>query len=255
MENQVEIIKTEEILGNSVNIYGTFENPLFLAKDIADWIGHSDANAMLRPLDPEEKLLLQIIGSGQGRDMLMVTEDGFYEIMMLSRKPVAKEIKRLIKGILKKLRVEGRVEIKPLTPLEYAEMLVEAEKKVIALKGKIEEDTPKVIFAESISNTTGGILMEDFVKKLCNDTFNIGRTRLFRWLHENNFLYNRNKNNKNIPYQKWLDKGFFFISTTVIETENGSFSRATTRITGAGQIYITNKLKESKEFNIEPKLF
>ena len=35
--------------------YGDFENPLFLAQDIAKWIDHADVSTMLRTVEENEK--------------------------------------------------------------------------------------------------------------------------------------------------------------------------------------------------------
>ena len=37
-------------------MYGNAENPLFLAKDVAVWIEHSDVSMMMRNVDDEEKV-------------------------------------------------------------------------------------------------------------------------------------------------------------------------------------------------------
>ena len=68
-------------------IYGTPENPLFLAKDVAEWIGHSNPTEMLRTVDEDEKLNSTILSAGQRREVTFLTESGLYEVLMLSRKP------------------------------------------------------------------------------------------------------------------------------------------------------------------------
>ena len=41
------------------------EEPLFLAKDVAEWIGHSQVSKMLDAVDDEEKLMGTLFLSGQ----------------------------------------------------------------------------------------------------------------------------------------------------------------------------------------------
>ena len=60
MNHTIAIIGSQDILGKTVKVYGGFENPLFLAKDVADWIGHSDAPAMLRGIDDNEKVKVKL---------------------------------------------------------------------------------------------------------------------------------------------------------------------------------------------------
>ncbi|MBJ7963798.1 BRO-N domain-containing protein [Bacillus cereus] len=83
------------------------ENPLFLAKDVAEWIDHSNPTMMLKSVDEDEKLVETMFSAGQRRDATFVTEDGIYELLMLSRKPIAKQWKKEVKKIIKNIRLNG----------------------------------------------------------------------------------------------------------------------------------------------------
>lgn len=50
---------------------------------------------MLRTVDEDEKLTSPIHYSGQVREMWFLTEDGLYEVLMQSRKSIAKQFKDL----------------------------------------------------------------------------------------------------------------------------------------------------------------
>lgn len=67
-------------------MYGTFDEPLFLAKDVAEWIEHNKPSEMISNIDEDEKLMAIISHSGQNRNMWFLTEDGLYEVLMQSRK-------------------------------------------------------------------------------------------------------------------------------------------------------------------------
>lgn len=95
------------VLGREFGIYGTVEEPLFLAKDVAEWIEHSKVSMMLSTVDEDEKLMETIFTSGQNREMWFLTEDGLYEVLFQSRKPIAKQAKKEIKMILKEIRRNG----------------------------------------------------------------------------------------------------------------------------------------------------
>lgn len=105
--NEIQIIEERKVLGQDFKIYGTFENPLFLAKDVAEWIEHNKPSEMLQNIDNEEKLKAIISHSGQNREMWFLTEDGLYEVLMQSRKPQAKSFKKEVKKILKEIRKTG----------------------------------------------------------------------------------------------------------------------------------------------------
>lgn len=109
---QTDILRTTNFQGHELNIYGTNEEPLFLAVEVAKLIDYSVGNTahMLNTVDMDEKLLVTLVRSGQGREMWFLTEDGLYEVLMQSRKPIARRFKRAIKDILKELRLSGRAD-------------------------------------------------------------------------------------------------------------------------------------------------
>ncbi|MEG0398609.1 MAG: BRO family protein, partial [Cetobacterium sp.] len=132
-----------DILGKILSIYGDSENPLFLAKDIADWIEHTNVTEMVRNLeDGTEKLNSTILSAGQNREMTLLTEDGVYEVLMTSRKKIAKEIRKGLKEFLKAWR-KGEVKVVEKT-MSVEEMIISQAKSVIELKNKFEVLEDKV---------------------------------------------------------------------------------------------------------------
>ena len=106
---ELTVIDERIVLDREFRIYGTKENPLFLAKDVAEFIEYNKdkVGQMLSKVDDEEKVTLPIYYSGQVRNMYFLTEDGLYEVLMQSRKPIAKEFKKEVKNILKTIRQTG----------------------------------------------------------------------------------------------------------------------------------------------------
>jgi len=54
--NELQVIDERQLLGRQFRVYGTLDEPLFLAKDVAGWIEHSDVSTMLRNIDENEKV-------------------------------------------------------------------------------------------------------------------------------------------------------------------------------------------------------
>jgi len=110
----IDILERIIVQGHDLDIYGTKEDPLFLAVDVAKLIDYSVGNTgqMLNSVDGYEKLTLTMQRAGQKRDMWFLTEYGFYEVLMQSRKPIARRFKSSVKKILKDLRLrdEGNFE-------------------------------------------------------------------------------------------------------------------------------------------------
>lgn len=97
MKKSMEILESREVLGKEFRIYGDLENPLFLAKDVANWIGHSNHRSMLNMIDEDEKIkIITPVNNTYGVQnefTWFLTEDGLYEVLMQSRKPIAKQFK------------------------------------------------------------------------------------------------------------------------------------------------------------------
>ena len=102
----LQIIEQREILGKQLTMYGDFEEPLFLAKEVAEWIENKQPTQMVELVDEDEKLKCIINTSGQNREMWFLTENGLYEVLMQSRKPIAKQFKKEVKTLLKNIRKE-----------------------------------------------------------------------------------------------------------------------------------------------------
>ena len=111
--SNLTVIKEQEVLGQEFKMYGTFDEPLFLAKNVAEWIDYSkdgkgnyNVSAMLAKVDEDEKVkhFTNLNNSKVGSNTWFLTEDGLYEVLMQSRKPIAKAFKKEVKSILKKLR-------------------------------------------------------------------------------------------------------------------------------------------------------
>ena len=201
---ELQIIDERELLGKHFVVYGTKEEPLFKAKDVAEWIGHSDANAMVRNIDEDEKLNLQLVGAGQKREYIMLTEDGLYEVLMQSQKPIAKKFKKEVKKILKQIRQTGGYI--PIVPEETNEQLMarafivaqntiaERDRQLAAIQEEnrkqqelLEEQAPKVELANERLSMNGCISITD-----ANKTFGLGQGKLMQWARNKGFIDKRN---------------------------------------------------------------
>ena len=104
---EISIVSRSNFMGQEVDVYGTAEDPLFLAKDVAKWIGHSDVSMMMRNVDEDEKVTSNVCTPGGRQNAWFLTEDGLCEVLMQSRKPIAKQFKKGVKDILKTIRRTG----------------------------------------------------------------------------------------------------------------------------------------------------
>ncbi len=114
----------------------------------------------------------------------------------------------------------------------------QAKLELTSAKETIEENKPKVVFADSVTGSSNSILIRKFAKDLCDDGFDIGQNRLFQWFRTNGYL-----NNANEPYQNYLSQGLFEVITRSIGGGEETFTTKTTKVTGKGQVYFAKKIK------------
>ncbi len=107
--NELKVLNEQEVLGKQFRVYGTADEPLFLAKDVAEWIEYdtSSVNKMLANVDDDEKVRKNVPTLGGMQESWCLTENGLYEVLMQSRKPIAKQFKKEVKEILKTIRKHG----------------------------------------------------------------------------------------------------------------------------------------------------
>lgn len=247
----LEVINQQEVLGKDFKIYGTPEEPLFLAKDVANWIEHNKPSEMILNVDGDEKLKAIISHSGQKREMWFLTEDGLYEVLMQSRKAIAKAFKKKVKKILKDIRttggyIVGQENLSDDELLERAVMVAqrkikERDKEIAQQREQIAEMQPKAIFADAVSSSSNSILVRDMAKLLKQNGVDIGEKRLFEYLRNNGYLIKRPGADYNSPTQKSMELGLFEIKETVVAHTNDTRIHKTSKITGKGQKYFIDK--------------
>jgi anti-repressor protein len=246
-KNVVEIIKEQEVLGKAFRIYGTVEQPLFLAKDVAEMIKHSKPRDMVQNVDDEEKVKMpfKMATSRSTQEQWFLTEDGLYEVLMQSRKPIAKQFKKEVKNILKQMRltggsvVSGREEdfvefyfskFSDDTKLAMVKDLQEQNDK---MKNLIQEQSKSVAFVKLVNETNGTKSMKEFADTL--GIVGLGRNTLYELLREMEIILW----NDTIPYRKYIDQGYLAVNESI--ARNGELV-CSTRITPKGQVWLTKKI-------------
>ena len=244
---ELTIINEQEVLGKHFTVYGTADEPLFLAKDVAEWIEHSKPSIMVDTVDEDEKLRETIFTSGQNREVWFLTENGLYEVLMQSRKPLAKEFKKKVKEILKSIRKHGlyatdQLLNNPDFAIAAFQALKEERARKQALEAQIEADKPKVLFADAVSASHTSILVGELAKLISQNGYKIGANRLFSWMRENGYLIKRKGSDWNMPTQRSMDLKLFEIKETNVQHADGHITvNKTPKVTGKGQQYFINK--------------
>lgn len=256
MNNTLQVIEQREVLGHELRVYGTAQEPLFLAKDVAEWIeytktsqGYYNVSKMLQVVDEDEKLLSHLVIGGQTREVWMLTEDGLYEVLMNSNKPIAKEFKKKVKEILKQIRMTGgyipvyqeetpeqfmaRAFIMAQKTLEQKELLIQQQ------QSKIELDAPKVEYHDNVLQSEGTYTTTEIAK----ETYLGTAQKLHKVLAELKIMFKQG--GKWHLYSQYSGKGYTKNKTHVYETDNGyKGTNSNTVWTEKGRAFIHETLKK-----------
>lgn len=204
--NEIQVLQKTTLLGKELTVYGNTENPLFLARDVAEWIEFdiNQVGKMLQTVDDDEKLTVTLLRSGQNRQVWMLTENGLYEVLMQSRKPIAKQFKKGVKAILKEIRTKGGyMAVKSDdTPEEImakaillANSTIERQKERISVleteKNLVEEQNrlmaPKAAYFDNVLQSEGLITTNIIANEL-----GMSAKKLYKILKDLGVLYNQN---------------------------------------------------------------
>lgn len=163
-----------------------------------------------------------------------LTIDMAKEICMLQRNEKGRQARQYFIQLEKDWNTPEKV---------MARALVLAHKEIDSVKqtntllmGQLEEQKPLVEFANRVSNTDRLISVGEMAKLLKDKGFNVGRNKFFEYLRNNKILMGNN-----VPYQKYIDAGYFQVRET--SNRNGGVF-LTTYVTGKGQMYLSNKFKD-----------
>ena len=136
-ETTISITHRQTMFDKEVDVWGTFENPYFRASDIAKWLETKNTTSMVSKIDQDEVIKFNL--GGLSGETLFLTEDGLYDVLMLSRKPIARQFKKGIKKMLHEIRTTGGYIATKQDDTEddiMARALLIAENRVKALKDR-----------------------------------------------------------------------------------------------------------------------
>lgn len=225
----------------------------FVGNDVAKLLGYSNyRNAVINHVDTEDKQRTQIEDAGQSREMTIINESGLYSLILSSKLPTAKQFKRWVTSeVLPNIRKHGthmtpetieKVLADPDTIIQIATQLKEERAKRMQAEVVIEQQKPKVLFAQAVETSETSILVGQLAKLLTQSGVNIGQNRLFSWLRENGYLGKKGAH-YNEPTQYAVERGWFEVVERTMQNPDGSVRiTRTTKVTGKGQVYFINKL-------------
>lgn len=256
MMNEVTIFSNPQF--GEIRTTGTPEEPLFCAADVCKALGYSNGRKAVADHCEEGDVTKRDTPTQSGtQSMSFVNESGLYCLIFGSKLEDARKFKHWVTSeVLPSIRKHGAymteqtIEKALSSPdflIQLATQLKEEKEKRIAAEQEsqrkqlvIDEQQPKVVFADAVVGSKSSCLIGELAKILTQNGYKIGQNRLFEWLRNNHYLGSRGEF-YNIPMQQYIDNGLFELKKTT-HSENGVMrSTVTTKVTGKGQQYFVNK--------------
>ena len=186
-----------------------------------------------------------------------IPENIFYRLAMKAKNEAAERFQaKIADEVIPSIRKHGaymtpetleKVLLSPDTLMQLAQNLKDEQEKRKVLETKIEQDKPKVLFADAVASAKTSILIGELAKLLKQNGVDIGQNRLFEWMRQNGYLIRRQGSDYNMPTQRAMEQGLFEIKeTTVVHADGHTHINKTPKVTGKGQAYfVTLFLKEA----------
>ena len=204
MTNEIRIFESPEF-GQIRTVKDEKGEPWFCLRDVCKVLGLKQGDVCQRLA--KGLVSTQPLSTRGGTQMAnFVNEDGLYDVILDSRKPSARAFRKWVTSeVLPQIRKTGG----------YIPLNAEDDEKTILTKALrianrtleqkdelIEAQRPKVEFADAVTTGDGCILISEMAKLLTRNGYVTGRTRLFRWMRENGYIFKRSTE----PIQRWVRK-------------------------------------------------
>lgn len=236
-------IRTTEINGD----------PYFIGKDVAEALGYSNTNDALARHCKGVVKRYPLPTEGGIQEVRIISEGDMYRLIASSKLPAAEKFESWIfDDVVPTIRKHGAyatpttiesIIADPDNGIKLLTALKEEQEKRKALQAQIDEQKPKVVFAEAVTTSKTSILIGDLAKILKQNGIDIGQKRLFAWLRENGYLI-KGGSSKNMPTQRAMEMGLFVVKEgSYVNGEGVNVTTKTTKVSGKGQIYFINKFK------------
>lgn len=224
--------------------------PWFVAKDICDILGTTNPTMAMEGLEDFERAKFNLGRQGEAN---IISESGFYTLVLRSRKPIAKPFRLWVtQEVLPQIRkTGGYIPVKEDEPdelilaravqianetIKHQDEIIANQKKHIASLEETEKDW------KLLMDTKGTFSVNEIAHFI-----GIGEYKLFSYMRNVGLLF-KNENGDNVPYENPTNKGKF---TAIPAIAPDGIAHLQTRIYPEGISYITKLLRKYGYLEVE----
>lgn len=217
---------------NEIRVIEQSNEPMFVAKDIADLLGYSNSRKAVN--DHCKGVTKRYIPTTSGNQQVtLIPERDVYRLIMRSKMPEAEKFEDWVVGeVLPSIRKSGSYQSQSNVPQSFAESL----RLAADLAEKLEAAQPKIAFANAVNDAINSVCVRDFAKSV-----GTGQNKLYEMLRDDGYLMTTFPQ-RNRPYQRYVDQGLFRLQENTRIDQNGETQIwFKTLVTAKGQLYFQNK--------------
>lgn len=160
---------TKQFQDLNIQVYGTHDEPLFRAKDIGELLGIDQIRKTIQSLDDDDKIIQPGNSTTGFKEQYFLTENGLYEVLFISRKPIAKSFKKWVKEVIKEIRLKGKYDIEEQLR-QHQQMIEQVQSELNRYKQSDYEQVEYTGFVYVISTDKAGVYKIGRTKNIKNRT-------------------------------------------------------------------------------------
>ena len=235
MENVI-IFESDKF--GQIRTAGTSEEPLFCLKDVCRVL-ELHVTPTKNRLTPKGVNLINSLTQGGEQQLLFISEQNLYKVIMRSDKPQAEAFQDWVCGeVLPSIRKNGaymtektleRALAEPDFLIQLAQQLKEEKTKRLELEKDNKVLKPKADYFDDLVDRNLLTNFRDFAKEL-----NVRQKYLIEWLISNRYIY-RNEKGKIKSYSKYSEGDSRLFEVKEYKATNNSHSGTQTLITPRGR--------------------
>lgn len=232
---------TKVFEGQEIRVVGTPEKPLFVLRDVCNVLGLQHTQSVVQRYEEHDVFSKYTIEDrfNRSQEMTMLNEEGLYELIFDSRKPIAKKFRKWVTSeVLPSIRQDGGY-IVATTEQTTEEIMARAVLVANKALERIQKERDQIASEKEALLHSGKLYTSTEIAKELGLR---SATALNQLLGDNKIQYRVNKTW--VLSAKYADKGYTSIKQHVLDNGRTVYDR---KWTGVGRDFLIQKFSLQEE--------
>lgn len=224
--------------------------PWFVLGDVCRVLGLGSTAKVAERLRDSQKGVSEIHTPGGRQSMTVISEPGLYRAVLRSNSPEAEPFQVWVEeDVLPTIRKTGGYGV-PQTKAEALQLAADLERERERLVAENAALLPQAQQYQALMAADGTYSVSDAAKIL-----GTGELRLFALLRQRGILMDKVRSgaeHHNMPYQQFIDRGYFTVKTGTRPSGETSKPTQTTRVTPKGLLWLERSMRQQQLLPARP---